>query len=131
MRTIEIVDQSKVFSLTEARDILPLIKSITLSHYEELGPIQYKLDRMLSNDPRRARIERQFQAVVDAWCGKISRLGVSASNLWEVEFDVGVEGALNWRHPELDLAYFRPKGQTLRKKLTDYVEENDPDWALL
>ena len=131
MKPIEIVDEDKVFSLSEAREIFPLIKNITQSHYEALVPIQQKLDRMLSNDPRRVKIEREFQCEVDAWRGKITRLGLRAANLWEVELKVGSEGALNWRHPELELSYFRPSGQQLRRKLADYIEENDPDWALL
>jgi len=42
----------------------------------------------------------------------------------------GVDGALSWRYPELDIAYFSIQGDARRARLDDYIEENDPDWAL-
>lgn len=128
--TFEIVDSEKIFSLSEARDLLPLVQKITHTHCTKLEPIQVKLDRMLSNDPRRSAIERRFEIEVSAWRGKITRLGLKAAGLWVVEYSVGVEGALSWRYPELDIAYFSNKGNSMRQRLASYIEENDPDWAL-
>ena len=128
--TVEIVDSEKFFSLSEAQELLPLVQKITHAHCSKLEPIQMKLDRMLSNDPRRSAVERQYQAEVATWQGKISRLGLKAAGLWIVEYSVGVEGRLSWRYPELDIAYFSVKGDSKRVRLLDYIEENDPDWAL-
>ncbi|MCH2190984.1 MAG: hypothetical protein MK188_08685 [Gammaproteobacteria bacterium] len=127
---IEIAGSAKVFNLTESRALVPLVKKITLEHHRALQPIQYRLDRMLSNDPRRAVIERGFEREVGAWQGKIHRLGLVTVGLWEVEFSVGAEGALSWRYPELELSCFRETGSMVRNKLNDYIEEYDPDWAL-
>ncbi len=127
--SIEIGLQSKLFSLKEAQDMLPVIKKITQAHSEQLEPLQSRLDRMLSNDPRRAVYEREYEQQVSMWRGKIERLGAAAAGLWIVEFNVG-DGALNWRYPELRIAYFRPQRDTIRQKLNIYIEENDPDWAL-
>ena len=121
----------KIFSLDEAGDLLDLIRRITKRHRQELVPIRYRLDRMLSNDPRRAAIEHDFEAVVERWKVKMEQLGTRPSNLWVVEFDVG-DGYLSWRFPELSISYFR--GYDLpfsaRRKLAEYIEEQDPDWAL-
>ena len=128
---VQIVPVEKLFNLTEARDLLPLVLSITQKHQCELEPIQDRLNKMLSNDPRRNPIEREYEQVVSKWKVKIEKLGASVHGLWVVEFNVG-EGAISWRYPELGLKYFREKGadKMSRLKLRDYIEECDPDWAL-
>ncbi len=128
MAVNEIGSGHRLFNLAEANELLPLVQKITESHNESLAPLQDRLDRMLSNDPRRSYLERQFETQVSAWRGKVERLGAHAAGLWVVEFEVS-GGFLNWRYPELQIAYFRPEQATIRKKLADYIEEYDPDWA--
>ena len=125
----QIGHESKFFSLEEAERLLPLVRKITQGHVEAASPIQTRLDTLLSNDPRRAALERLFEAHIEQWRGKIERLGATTTGLWVVEFDVG-SGFLNWRYPELRVGHFREQSATIRKKLSDYIEENDPDWAL-
>lgn len=127
---IEIGQTERVFDLAEARQRLPLVQKITQKHQNELAPLQVKLNRMLSNDPRRGMFEDQYEKIVRQWRTKIEQLGVVVVGLWVVEFDVG-EGCLSWRHPELSLQYFRPHGTNFadRVRLPNYIEENDPDWA--
>ncbi|MEO0367396.1 MAG: DUF2203 family protein [Pseudomonadota bacterium] len=122
--------KAKLFDLHEAQSLMPLVQRVTQRHQHELQPIQDRLNKMLSNDPRRASIEIEYEAVVEVWKSKIEQLGAFARGLWMVEFDVG-EGMLNWRHPELSLNYFRRYDSPLssRTKLRDYIDEQDPDWA--
>lgn len=126
----EIGVKDKLFNLDEARQLLPLIQSITQKHQLDLAPSQTRLHKMLSNDPRRSKFEADYERVVSRWREKIELLGANVSALWLVEFDVG-EGCLSWRHPELSINYFRVNGTPLsaRIKLQDYIEEHDPDWA--
>lgn len=126
---MEITPQPKLYTLSEATKLLPLVKKITGAQREALEPWQTKLDRMLSNDPRRPVIEREYERLVSAWRGKIGRVGARAAGLWVVEFDVG-DGVLSWRYPELQIAHFVAESDTIRRRLSDYIEENDPDWAL-
>ena len=128
--SIDITPCAKLFDLEEARQLLPLIKTITRKHQDELAPIQLRLNKMLSNDPRRSTIEAEYEVVVRTWRAKIEKLGATVFGLWVVEFDVG-EGALCWRHPELTLNYFRPRQSDFagRIRLKDYIEAQDPDWA--
>lgn len=125
----QISPEPKLFNLQEAQGLMPLVKKITQSHVEEASPIQARLDTLLSNDPRRAALERLFETHIEQWRGKIERLGATTTGLWIVEFDVGA-GVLSWRYPELRIGHFREQSSTIRKKLSDYIEENDPDWAL-
>ncbi len=127
---IEIAPFEKLFNLAEAKSLLPLVQSVTIKHQTELDPIQDRLNKMLSNDPRRNPIEGEYEQVVSKWKSKIEKLGAIVRGLWVVEFNVG-EGVLCWRHPELSLNYFRANGEdfTNRVKLQNYIEECDPDWA--
>lgn len=126
----EIGVKNKVFSLQEAQELMPLIKSVTQAHAAELAPLQARLNKMLSNDIRRAVLEREFEVIVSRWKSKIENVGAAVSGLWQVEFDLG-EGCLAWRFPELGLTHFKVHGTVFaeRVKLIDYIEEYDPDWA--
>lgn len=128
--TFEIGLTGRVFNLYEAQAQMPLVKSITKKHQIELAPIQLRLNKMLSNDPRRSQLEVEYEAVVRRWRTKIEQLGAQVAGLWVVEFDTG-EGSLCWRHPELSLSFFRAKGASFveRERLNRYIENCDPDWA--
>jgi len=127
---VEIGHKDKLFSIHEARELLPLVRGLTSSQREALMPIQERLNKMLANDPRRKVFERDYEVVVSHWRNKVELLGARVSGLWTVEFDVG-GGSLCWRYPELSLNYFRAGGASFseRVKLSDYIDEIDPDWA--
>ena len=127
---IEIGTKKKLFDLREARELLPLIQSVTQKQQQALAPIQLRLSKMLSNDPRRKNFENDYETVVSQWRNKVELLGAQVSGLWMVEFDVG-DGLLAWRYPELSLGHFRPYDISFseRMKLAEYIEEYDPDWA--
>lgn len=126
----EIGLKDKLFNIKEAQVLLPLVRTVTIRQRADLTPIQDKLNKMLANDPRRKVFERDYEVVVSHWRNKVEQLGVRVSGLWTVEFDVG-GGSLCWRYPELSLSYFRADGANFseRIKLTDYINETDPDWA--
>ena len=106
------------------------MKTITKSHAEKLEPIKLKMNKMLSNDPRRKPLDRDYEFLVSQWKSKIENIGAQVTGLWQVEFDLG-EGCLAWRYPELNLSYFRVHGDSFKErvKLQHYIEEMDPDWA--
>jgi hypothetical protein len=128
--TIEIGQQQKLFSLSEARAHLALVQAITKRHQVSLAPIQDRLKKMLSNDPRRMAVESEYEAIVSKWKIKIEQLGACVQGLWVVEFNLG-EAVLCWRYPELSLNYVREQQQQFseRQKLQSYIEVHDPDWA--
>ena len=128
--TIEIGQQEKLFNLSEAREHLALVQTITKRHQILLAPIQVRLAKMLSNDPRRVAIESEYEGIVSKWKIKIEHLGACVRGLWIVEFNVG-EAVLCWRYPELSLNYVREQQQQFseRQKLSSYIEVHDPDWV--
>jgi len=127
---IDIGVTEKLFNLSEAQRLLPIIRSITEKHHSELKPIQARLNLMLSNDPRRQQYEQNYQEIVSRWRTKVEQLGAIVTGLWVVGFDVGA-GLLSWKYPELSISYFieRDAKFSERIKLSEYIEETDPDWA--
>ena len=126
---LEIGSKNKIFNLAEAQELWPLVRKITEKHQQELEPIQLRLNLMLANDPRRKVVEAEYSGVVAAWRTKLEQLGVEVAGLWSVGFNVG-DGFLSWKYPELSLTFFISHDvPEERLKLSDYIDEYDPDWA--
>lgn len=120
---------TQIFTLHEARVMLPLITRITSSAAAELAPQQKRLRRMLTCDPRLVVVEARYETVVRGWIGKIERLGLTAAGLWWVNFDMG-EGYICWRYPEIRLDYFHDYGEKpeQRRQISELCEQFRPDW---
>ena len=122
--------EPKHFSLSEAKQVLPVLQKITRSAAQDLAPLQDEMSRLLDCDPRQEPLRGQFEQIVRKWLSQVQRLGLRVSGLWEVGFDTG-DGYLSWRHPELRLAYFRHYEEifSLRRPLGQVIEEDQPEWA--
>jgi hypothetical protein len=122
--------ETRQFSLSEAKQVLPVLKKLTLAASGELGPFQERMTSLLDCDPRQGPLQDQFERIVRKWISQVQRLGLPVTGLWEVGFDTG-DGYLCWRHPELRLAYFRHYGEdfSLRRPLAQVIEEDQPEWA--
>ncbi len=121
---------TQIFTLDEAREMLPLVSKITAAAVQELEPVQKRLRRSLACDPRLPAIEARYEHIVRRWIGKIERLGLAARGLWWVDFDTG-EGFVCWRYPEIRLDYFHDYGDkpSERRRIDDILEEYRPDWT--
>lgn len=124
------IDDPRVFSLAEARDLFPLVSRITSEAYEELQPVKQRLRNMLSTDPRIVKVEKLYEEIVKRWVSKMERLGLVVKGLWLVDFDTG-DGYLCWKYPELDISHYHDyaSGFAGRRNLDEIIEEIDPDWA--
>jgi len=71
----EIGQKNKLFNIQEAKTLLPMVRAVTVSHRDELAPIQERLGKMLANDPRRRVYEKDYEAVVSSWRNKVELLG--------------------------------------------------------
>ena len=98
--------EARQFSLSEATEMLPVLRKVTAAASKELIPYQDQMNVLLDCDPRQGPLKDEFEQIVRKWISQVQRLGVRVSGLWEVGFDTG-DGYLCWRHPELRLAYFR------------------------
>ena len=86
--------ERKVFTLQEARTLLPRIRERTsdaVSRYARL--------------PMGAEAEAERQTILREWASEIARLGVEIKGPWLVDFDSGA-GYYCWKYPERGLEYF-------------------------
>lgn len=123
-------DESRVFTLAEAEELFPVVRSITEAAWNELEPVRKRLESMSPANPRTREVERDYESVVKRWMAKMNRLGLVVKGLWLVDFDTG-DGYLCWKFPELRLGYFHRYGDGFsgRRPLREVIEETDPDWA--
>ncbi len=110
-------------SLEAAHALLPMVRKITRKSYRELKPIQSRLNHLVPADPRNEVVKQQYEQVVQAWAGKIERLGLKAHGLWQVGFD-GTTGWFGWQYPERSIRYFIEFGDLFcdRKLLSQVLQ---------
>lgn len=82
----------RIFTLDEARQLLPRVKELTSEAVERYGRLPGELE-----DERRE--------VVEEWAGELEALGLEIKGLWLVDFDSGA-GYYCWKHPEPALDHF-------------------------
>lgn len=86
--------QKKVFTLDEARSLLPKVKEIT-------SEAVFRFARVAETE----QAEEERQGVVGEWAREILALGAEIKGLWLVDFDSGA-GYYCWKYPEPSLEYF-------------------------
>jgi len=123
-------EYARFFNLEQARALLPLVRQITHQTYETLDPLRQQLKSMTIVDDMSPELEARYREGVEAWIGKMSRLGVLPMTLGVVNFDTG-NGYLNWKYPEVDLCWFNDYDSDYkdRKPLEQVVVQRSPDWA--
>lgn len=124
------LDEPRMFTLAEARELFPLVHRITAESFDELQPVKQRLRNMLSTDPRIVKVEKEYEEIVKRWVSKMERLGLVVKGLWLVDFDTG-DGYLCWKYPELQINHYHDytAGFAGRRDLDEIIEETDPDWA--
>jgi len=80
----------RVFTLDEARALMPRVQEITAAAVERYG-------RLPGEDERRE--------VAEAWVQELVGMGLEIKGLWLVDFDSGA-GYYCWKYPEKDLGHF-------------------------
>ena len=86
--------EKKIFTLEEARALLPKVKQLTAdaaSAYTRLS--------------EGGESEEERQKIVGQWASTIASLGVEIKGLWLVDFDSGA-GYYCWKYPEESLDHF-------------------------
>ncbi|HTY42223.1 MAG TPA: tetratricopeptide repeat protein [Thermoanaerobaculia bacterium] len=80
----------RVFSLAEARALLPRVQDVTADAVTRYG-------RLPGEEERRE--------VAEAWARELTSLGLEIKGLWLVDFDSGA-GYYCWKYPEAALSHF-------------------------
>ena len=98
------INQKRLFTLDQARQLLPVVRRITKSSYDEVQKLTSQFS-VLENEDRKDAGGSRIQGVLDEWQRKILMLGCETKGLWLVDFDSG-EGYYCWQYPESGIEYF-------------------------
>ncbi len=82
----------RIFTLDEARALLPRVKDLTS-------------DAVLRYGQLAAELEQERESVVRDWMREVRSLGLEIKGLWLVDFDSGA-GYYCWKYPEPALNHF-------------------------
>ena len=103
----EIIDQneSRIFTLEQAQEILPLIYRMTEEAAKEAKYLMGCIDALPEKKSFRAEeLQNQVNQIINRWQNKLERLGAKPKGLWLADFDNG-EGYFCWKYPEVKILY--------------------------
>jgi hypothetical protein len=95
----------QIFSLREARELLPHVKHVTADAVRRAETLAAQLSGMSEDDPEHATLAAALRDVVSGWADEVRSLGPEAKGLWLVDFDNG-EGYYCWCYPEETVAHY-------------------------
>lgn len=115
------INRRGVFSLDEARSILPIVRRITTEFSAKVELLIARLETLQLNQTETiCALEKQVNDLIQTWNDKIRKLGADPRGLWVVDFNSG-EGYYCWKHPEIDILYWHSyeDGYSGRKPLAN------------
>ncbi len=100
------INSRRVFSNTEANELLPVIYRITEEAQKTVRNYVNQLKALPDkNSPKALQIEAEINVIVEKWNSKIQRLGGKPKGLWLADFDNG-SGYFCWKYPETEIGFF-------------------------
>ncbi len=106
MDTIIEINRRSVFSIEEARELLPIVFRITKFYNQKVDEIVLRLESIpANNEVTIAALEEQINTHIADWQNKIHKLGVMPKGLWIADFDAG-DGYFCWKFPERSIEYW-------------------------
>jgi hypothetical protein len=94
-----------IFSLQEARALLPRIQALTADAVIRADALAEELQRIPEQDPAHGQLADALRDVVNGWADAVRALGIEVKGLWLVDFDNG-EGYYCWKHPEETISHY-------------------------
>jgi hypothetical protein len=120
------INRSGVFTLSQAKEVLPVVRKITQNFSVQVEALIARLEAMNPNEVDSINVlEDQVNELIKAWHSKIKKLGAKPKGLWLVDFDCG-DGFFCWKFPEKELLYWHAydDGFTGRKLISEKDESN-------
>jgi len=94
-----------IFSLDEARALLPKVRALTTDAVIRADAVTGELQQVAEDDPAHAQLSEALREIVNGWADEVRALGVEVKGLWLVDFDNG-EGYYCWKYPEDTIAHY-------------------------
>ena len=98
-------DARPIFSLQQARDLLPRVKHMTAEAVRRAETLAAQLHGLQEEDPEHATLSAALRDVVNGWAEDVQSLGLEAKGLWLVDFDNG-QGYYCWCYPEETVSHY-------------------------
>jgi hypothetical protein len=95
----------RIFSLTEARALLPQVQALTADAVRQVDHLSGNLQQIPDTDTGRTALEARIETTVRDWARAIEAMGLEAKGLWLVDFDNG-QGYYCWCYPEDTVSHF-------------------------
>lgn len=94
-----------IFTLEEARTLLPQVKEITQHSYALVEELREQLEA--TEQPREIRrLETRVNDELQRWANALKNLGVEVKGLWLADFDSGDGYYYCWQFGEDDIEHF-------------------------
>jgi hypothetical protein len=94
-----------IFSLDQARELLPRVKHMTADAVRRAESLAAQLHGIPEDDPEHATLSAALRDVVTDWADELQELGAEAKGLWLVDFDNG-DGYYCWCYPEHAITHY-------------------------
>ncbi len=115
------INRRSVFSLDEARELLPVVFRITKAYSQKVEALIERLDSLGgNNETLSTTIETQVNDLIQDWQNKVQKLGALPKGLWIADFDSG-DGYFCWKFPERSIEYWHKytDGYSKRVRVSD------------
>lgn len=96
--------QTKIWTLDEAKGVLPQIASITEEAFERVTQLESEIKEIMP-EFEQERKEEELEGEIQSWIQEILQIGAEVKGLWLVDFDNG-KGYYCWKMGEPDLLFF-------------------------
>jgi hypothetical protein len=94
-----------IFSLNEARAVLPQVKHVTAEAVRRAERLVEQLHGVHESDPEYETLSAALREVVNGWAEELQTLGAEPKGLWLVDFDNG-DGYYCWCYPEPSITHY-------------------------
>ena len=98
-------DETPIFSLQQARELLPEVKHLTADAVRQTETLAQQLHGLAEDDPDHAALSAALRDVVETWAEQVRDLGLEAKGIWLVDFDNG-DGYYCWCYPEATISHY-------------------------
>ena len=94
-----------MFTLPEARALLPQVKDVTQHYYDVVEEMREQLETLEESSAVK-RLEGRMNDEVGNWVKAVRDLGVEVKGLWVADFDSGDGYYYCWKLGEADIEHF-------------------------
>lgn len=117
------LNRKRVFTISEARELLPIVRRVTEEANSRIKGLVVLLEASRDRESQRTKdLETKINEHVSEWQTKISKLGAEGKGLWLVDFDCGT-GYYCWKFPEEGLEHYHGYTEGFQSRVRVYEIE--------